>query len=121
MFFWLDAKRLNRHRKACEPRPQVVLTIDAARLLETHADRIAVTPINTGNARRKPALRGAATFVPFTAWRREAWISEATALGTRERARSHAPVELAIRGSLPDAMRFVIDVRKLPSGRSFSP
>ena len=38
VFFWVNIDRLNRQRSACEPRPQVVLTIDVAgcqRLVET--------------------------------------------------------------------------------------
>jgi hypothetical protein len=67
VFFWLDHERLNRPRKACEPpRPQVVLVIDTAALVAAHGDGIAVTPINTGNARRSPARRGRATFVPYS-------------------------------------------------------
>ena len=32
VFFWFDVDRLNRQRGACEPRPQVVLEVDAMRL-----------------------------------------------------------------------------------------
>ena len=58
LFFWCDRERLNRQLKACGGRPQVVLTLDTKRLLARHADRVALTPFNTGNARRKPAIRG---------------------------------------------------------------
>ncbi len=33
------------------PRSQVVLTVDASNLVAAYAEKIAVTPINTGNAR----------------------------------------------------------------------
>src|SRR4030095_11415847 len=58
VFFWLDVDRLNRQRRACEPRPQVVLEIDTKRLLTRHGERIALSTINTGNARRRPRNAG---------------------------------------------------------------
>lgn len=52
VFFWFDIERLNRQRLACGPLPQVVMVIDTTRLIAKHAERISLTPINTGNARR---------------------------------------------------------------------
>jgi hypothetical protein len=121
VFFWLDPARLNRQRAACEPRPQVVLTVDARRLVAAYAEKIAVTPINTGNARRRPARRGAATFVPYTTWAASAWSSEAASLGTPLRPASHPPVELTVVGSIPDIRHFVVDVQHLAPGQSFTP
>ena len=63
VFFWFDPDRLNLQRAACEPRPQVVLAVDTAKLVEAYREEVAVTPINTANARR-----GTATFVPYAAW-----------------------------------------------------
>src|SRR5919109_2089708 len=37
VFFWLDPDRLDRQRRACEPRPQVLLVVDTQRLLPRHA------------------------------------------------------------------------------------
>jgi hypothetical protein len=34
VFFWFDLDRLNLQRAACEPRPQVVLAVDTAKLVE---------------------------------------------------------------------------------------
>lgn len=121
VFFWLDPARLNRQRAACDPRPQVVLTVDARKLVAAYAEKIAVTPINTGNARRRPARRGAATFVPYTAWVTSAWASEAASLDTPVRPSSHPPVELTVAGSIPDIMQFVVDVQHLAEGQLFTP
>lgn len=121
VFFWLDPDRLNRQRAACASRPQVVLTVDASRLVAAYANHIALTPINTGNARRRPAMRGEATFVSYATWETSRWTSEATALGTSERSRSHAPVELTVAGSIPDILRFVVDVQALAARQSFVP
>jgi hypothetical protein len=116
VFFWFDIARLNRQRGACGGFPQVVLKIATDRLLSRYAAHVALTPINSGNARRKPAVRGAATFVPYKVWTETAWRSEAQALGTRPRPRNHPPVELAIADSVPDIMDFVVSVRNLPPG-----
>jgi hypothetical protein len=111
VFFWCDRDRLNRQLRACGGRPQVVLTLDAEQLLARHADRISLTPFNTGHARRKPAIRGRATFVPYSIWLASAWRSEAEALGLRERPSSHPPVELTVAGSVRDAAEFTVGVQ----------
>ena len=121
VFFWLDPARLNRQRAACDPRPQVVLTVDASKLIAAYAEKIVVTPINTGNARRRPARRGAATFVPYAAWVTSAWASEAASSGTPVRPSSHPPVELTVAGSIPDIMQFVVGVQQLAPGQLFTP
>ncbi|HTK06424.1 MAG TPA: hypothetical protein VL485_04580 [Ktedonobacteraceae bacterium] len=121
VFFWLDPARLNRHRAACGSRSQVVLTVDASKLVDAYAEKIAVTPINTGNARRRPARRGVATFVPYAAWATSAWASEAAGLGTPVRPSSHSPVELTVAGSLLDIMQFVVGVQQLAPGQLFTP
>jgi hypothetical protein len=120
VFFWIDPQRLNRQRAACAARPQVVLTLDAAALASAYGDRLSVTPINTGNARRRPARRGAATFVPYAQWMQTGWASEAAALDTRARTASHRPVELTVLGSVPDVMRFVIATEHLGPGQPFA-
>ena len=62
-FFWPDRERMERQKNACGDRPQVVLTFDGAALLNDFAPSAYVSPINSGNARRKPARRGRETFV----------------------------------------------------------
>jgi hypothetical protein len=121
VFFWVDPDRLNRQKAACEPRPQVVFVVDTAALVAAHEQRIAVTPINTGNARRKPAHRGMATFVPLAEWSRSGWKSEAAALGLPLRKRSHQPVELTVLDAVPDIMCYVVGVFALPAGQPFRP
>ena len=113
VFFWFDIERLNRMRKVYNHLPQIVMIIDAQRLLARYAECASLSPINTGNARRQPALRGPSTFVPYTTWLQTGWASETNALGTRPRPKSHPPVELTITGSVPDIMDFVIDIRRL--------
>jgi hypothetical protein len=121
VFFWFDIERLNRLRKVLASIPQIVLVVDTQRLLARYSDSISLSPINTGNARRQPALRGASTFVPYTTWLQSGWASEAEALGTRPRSKSHHPVELTVTGSVPDIMDFVVDTQKLESNEEFVP
>jgi hypothetical protein len=119
VFFSLDPIRLNGIRGGCEPRPQVVLTLDTAGLMAGYGGRASVTPFNSGHALRRAARRGAATFVPYAAWVESGWASEAAQLGIRERSRSHRPVELTIVGAIPDVMRYVVRTSRLASGERF--
>jgi len=119
VFFLLDPARLNRLRAACEPRPQVVLTLDAAGLVAGYGGRASVSPINSGHVLRRAARRGAATFVPYAAWVKSGWASEAAALGIKERKRSHPPAEFTITGAIPDAMRYVVATSRLAAGERF--
>ncbi|SRR5579883_1731508 len=121
VFFWLDSERLNRMLRASGRRAQVVLMIDSERLVARYAEHIAFAPINTGNARRQPATRGRQTFVPYQTWIDSGWASEAAALGTRERQRSHMPVELTVVGAVPDVTKFIMDVRRLDGGQLLYP
>jgi hypothetical protein len=118
VFFWLDPARLNRQRRACEPRAQVVLVVDTGRLVERHPDAILLSPINSGNARRRPALRGRTTFVPYSSWTHRAWEDEAAGLGIRRRPRHHRPVELAVANAVP--IEYIVDrVAFLGPGAAF--
>ncbi|HTK86985.1 MAG TPA: hypothetical protein VL329_04600 [Nitrospiraceae bacterium] len=119
VFFWLDPARVDRQRNACEPRPQIVLVVDTQQLVARYVKTVSLSPINTGNARRKPAVRGYSTFVPYGVWLQSGWSSEAAGVGTRGRARSHRPVELTIDGAVPDIMNMVVRMCPLGPGESF--
>jgi len=120
VFFWLDIGRLNRMQKANHHRGQVVMVLDTEQLLANYAEQTALTPINTGNARRKAALRGRQTFVPYNTWVESRWTSEAEALGTRVRPGNHSPAELTIAGAVPDVMKFVRQIAHLKPGEIFT-
>jgi hypothetical protein len=122
VFFWLDTDRLNRMLKANHPRLQRVLVLDTQQLLSAYSEHVALTPINTGNARRQPALRGKHTFVPYRTWSETRWESEAAGLGAiaRPRPRSHPPAEFTISYAVPDIMCFVQHTRLLHTGEIFS-
>lgn len=121
VFFWLDAERLNRQRRACGSSPQVVVVIDAERLLSCYHGKIALTPFNTGNALRKPACRGRETFVPYDEWKESGWAWEAEGLKMPQRPLSHRPVELTIVNAVEDVPDFIVDVRRLDAGEYFAP
>ena len=110
VFFWCDRGRLERMLRACGRRPQILLIIDTKQLLARHAAAAFVTPFNTGNARRQPAIRGRATFVPYATWLESAWRSEAKGVGVRERPARHAPVELTIAGAVPNVAELIVSV-----------
>lgn len=120
VFFWFDIERLNRQRRAGGISPRaVIMTIDLERLLAVHGSRAYLSAINTGNARRRPAVRGRESFVPYALWCQSRWASEAAALGTRPRPASHRPVELTLGDGLPEAMEFVVSLRHLNRNEPF--
>jgi hypothetical protein len=110
IFFWLDLERLNRQRAACLPREQKILTIDTASFVAAYQNNMYLTPINTGYALRKAALRGKATFVDYKDWLETGWQKEAEGLGTTLRKYNHAPAELTVRTDIPDVFQFVVHV-----------
>ena len=103
VFFWADRDRMLRHLSACHGRPQALLTFDAAALFDQFAADAFVSPINSGNARRKAARRGRKTLLPYTAWLQEGWPT-----GQRTR----PPAEVLFRRVVPTQAPFLIDIAK---------
>lgn len=99
VFFWPDLGRLDRQRRACGVRPQIMLTFNAAALISDFGLDLFVSPINSGNARRKPALRGLNTILPYQQWRREGWLG---------RPRTHPPAEFLFRCPIPAQAPYLI-------------
>jgi hypothetical protein len=119
VFFWLDLNRLNRHRVACKSQKQVVLAIDAGRMLDEYSRFASVSPINSGNAVRAAAPRNLTTFVPYEKWVESGWDSEQVP-GVSRRSRSSWPAELTITGEIPDIARFVIGSVYLDAGEQLT-
>lgn len=117
VFFWFERARLNRQRSACGASPQVVIVVDTQAMMARHGARAALTAFNSGNARRKPAPRGRASFVPYPDWIESRWSSEAAALGTRARPPSHRPVEATVLDAVADVADFIVEVRPLAPGQ----
>ena len=65
VFFWVEPKRLQKllGARAYRDRPHLVLEVDTAKLLERHAGRVTLSPINSGATfPMNPAPRGPETF-----------------------------------------------------------
>jgi hypothetical protein len=101
VFLWPNRERMDRQRRACGSRPQVVLTLDSTTLLEQFQTEAFVSPINSGNARRKAAQRGRKTFVPYTTWSRQGWPTGRA---------GRAPAEFLFRCTIPSRAPYVIDI-----------
>ena len=97
VFLWPNRARVQRHLRAMGGRPQVLLAFDAAQLLDRLGDKIYLSPINSGNARRRPAPRSTLIFVPYREWVQTGW----RALNDKSRARRCAPAEISLEGNLP--------------------
>jgi hypothetical protein len=104
VFLWPDPERMERQRRACGDRPQVVLTFDADALLDRFVAEAFVSPINSGNARRRAARRGRTTFRPYANWLREGWP-------TGRRARP--PAEVLLRCTVPAEAPYLIGFSKV--------
>jgi len=101
VFFWIDPERAKRQRKACGGRPQVLLVFDAHQLLESFGDLAWVSPINSGNTRRKAVLRGPGTLMPYAQWRQMGWST-----GRQWR----PPVEVLFRAVIPVTSPFLLEI-----------
>jgi hypothetical protein len=104
VFLWPSRDRMERQRNACGDRPQVLLTFDGIALLERYGADALLSPINSGNARRKPALRGRNTLMPFGDWLQAGWP-------TGQRARP--PAEILFRCSIPVHPPYLIEITEL--------
>jgi hypothetical protein len=104
VFLWPDRERMDRQRQACGDRPQVVLMFDGAALLDHFGSEAFLSPINSGNARRKPARRARDTLVPYEVWLREGWPT-----GQRTR----PPAEVLFRCPIPVEAPYLIDIIKV--------
>lgn len=116
VFFWIDAARLAGYLKASARFDQVVYTVRTKLLVLQHGDDMEVTPFNVGYAKRRGAPRGLRTFVPLREWTRTGWATE-QAPDRKARASTADPVELTVRGSVPNFHRFVVDRRVLKAER----
>jgi hypothetical protein len=104
VFFWSDLARMNRHRGAFGDRPQVVLTFDRAALLDRFLANAFVSPINSGNARRRAVRRGRATLLPYDTWTHRGWPT-----GQRWR----PPAEFLFACAIPLEPRYLVRIAPL--------
>jgi len=97
VFLWANEDPVNRHLRAFEGRPQVVLTFDANRLLADLGHRVFLSPINSGNAHRNAVVRCRMLITPYHDWLSKGW----PIIGSQQRPRSSPPAEVVVKGHLP--------------------
>lgn len=98
VFFWVDRKRLLKllGARAYRERPHLVLEVNTAGLLERHAERVSLSPINSGATfALGPAPRGPNTFSR-----------------TDDHPDGKPIVELSVDYSVPDIAQFTLRVRR---------
>jgi hypothetical protein len=102
VFFWLREKRLHvlRGARAYREQRQCVLTVDVRNLVESHADRIRLTHMNTGTTRPFAFPRGPETFSSIATFQRQ-----------------HV-VELTVMREVRDIRNFVLKVEELGGGKA---
>ncbi len=110
VFFWLTEDRLLRllNAKAYRGERHTVLTVDTELLLQKHADRVSLSPINSGCTKPFPHPRGLSTFqrlprYPFAEWKGKRPLQDSI-------------VELAVDYGVPDVREMVVEVRETGGG-----
>lgn len=110
-FFWLSRDRLRGllSARAYRGRPQTVLTLDTASLLNAHRDRIELSPLNSGATIYNPQPRGRDTFrsiadYPFDERRKTRPIDKSV-------------VELVVRHGVPDIADHLIAAHHIHKGK----
>ncbi len=104
VFFWPNPKALQNHlhAKLNRQRTREVIVIDTLEFAKAHAKRIELSPINSGATLRKAARRGLKTFTPLERYSFREW--------RRLRQGYDNIREIAVRGSIIDIARYVVDV-----------
>nr|WP_245677815.1 hypothetical protein [Chondromyces crocatus] len=110
VFFWLSRARLDTllQARAYRDKRQTVLTVDTARLLERHAHRTHLSPINSGATKPVPRPRGRDTFLPLSDYPFDSWRAKR---GVRD-----AVVELTVERGVTDIAELVVHVEEVGGG-----
>jgi hypothetical protein len=111
VFFWLNAQRLTRLMKARAYRNEehCVLVISADKLVRRYADRITLSPINSGSTIYVPPKRGLGTFLT---------IAEYPFAERKQKAGRDAVVELTVSYSVPDIATMCEQVLVMQAGET---
>jgi hypothetical protein len=111
VFFWASEDGLGRFlgARANRKRAMEVLTIDTLSLARSHAERMELSPINSGATMRKPVRRGSSTFTPVLELSHAAW--------SRKRGGRDRILEVTVLDGVPDIARHKLCIRSVePSG-----
>ncbi|MEX2197066.1 MAG: hypothetical protein WD844_17475 [Thermoleophilaceae bacterium] len=109
VFFWMDEPHLEILLGAGAYRDKAhdVLHVDTAALLERHAPRVTLSPINSGSTIYNPRPRGSTTFLPIADF----------PFDERRRARGKdAIIELAVDHSVPNIVDLLVRVERRRAG-----
>lgn len=109
VFFWLDEPHLETLLGAGAYRDKAhdVLHVDTSALLERHAGRVTMSPINSGSTIYNPRPRGSTTFLPIADY----------PFKERRRARGKdAIIELAVDHSVSDITDVLVRVERRRAG-----
>lgn len=111
VFFWLSRKRLRKllNARAYRGRPQTVLTLDTASLVDADKDRIRLSPINSGATIYNPAPRGPDTFCTVSDFQFDE--------RRKTRTLDNAVVELTVLGEVSDITDHAIAVHSIHGGK----
>jgi len=110
VFFWLTTDRLKilRGARAYADSRQTVLVLDTLRLLRRAADRVVLSPMNSGCTTPFAHPRGLRTFLPLSEYPYQ----------DRVRRRREPVVELAVDYKVEDIESFVISAVEMGGGRA---
>jgi hypothetical protein len=102
VFFWVTENRVNTllNARAYRNRKHTVITVDTASLVAKYADRMVLSPINSGSTIYNPRERGLDTFRSFKTY--------PFAERRRLRGLGNAVAELAIKYGVPDLVDFTV-------------
>lgn len=105
-FFWVTQARVQTLLQARLYRhhEHIVITVDTASLLAQHADRVTVSPINSGNTLYNPPRRGHFTFQSIVDYQFDE--------RRRKRGIANAVAELAVDYSVPDLFSHAVKVER---------
>ena len=119
VFFWPSEAALGRLLGAGAYRAAThdVLEFDAASLLAAHAERVRLTPMNTGATGRTRPERGPDAFVPLSAWP----VAAGTHYWTTPSGKPRPVREVAVLGGVPDAGSHLLRITRHRAGGAIEP
>jgi hypothetical protein len=98
VFFWVKPEKMRAMVNAYPETYHSVLTVDTKQLLARHFAKVRLSAINSGSTRRRPALRGRATFRPISGYDPSGPVQE-----------------LTVAYSVPDIKELVVKIDRLSS------
>ncbi len=112
VFFWVTAERVQTllNARAYRNKRHTVITIDTASLVACYADKIRLSPINSGSTLYKPQERGISTFRPFDQYPFEQ--------RRKMRGINNAIAEACVLDAVPDLRDFALTAEERQGGRT---